>query len=340
MLRLRHRWLLAVPVALQSFGLPLRADEPAEEKRVIITEVKTDSKDDDRPARPKTVTLEAKSGENGVITIVRSSDSEKKDDGKKEGAVEEKKATVRATVRVKSADGKTFEIVSPEGMEKIHERILEVQGKQLPAEIREGNVMIFRSSNGETKTIESGDVKALMGELTARIREGHPLEAPKFVIGVSVAEAPQVVLAQIGKPEAKAVVVESVIDESPAAKAGVQKYDLILKAGELDVSSPGELTKAVKDSEGKEIKLIVVRTGKEMTVSLTPKSNDAKPVEVKAVDGVINIGPGIKWGQSVPAFPGGASAFAIAGSPKVLEEIQALRKEIEELKKMVSELKK
>jgi hypothetical protein len=236
------------------------------------------------------------------------------------------RATIRGSIRISSPDGKTFEVVTPD--EKGGERrVIELKEQRLPLQNRQ--LTIIRSADGEETRLEADNVEALVGKLATRVREG--VELPKFVIGVSVSEAPPVVLAQLGKAETAAVVVDSVIEDSPAAKAGVQKYDLILKAGDESLRSPADLTKAVKDSDGKAITLQVIRGGKDVTVEVTPKSNE--PTKVKPHDGVITFGPGMVMNRL--QFPHEA-AFV---SGPVMEEIKAMRQDLEELKKMVSELK-
>ncbi|HVJ67818.1 MAG TPA: PDZ domain-containing protein, partial [Caulifigura sp.] len=239
--------------------------------------------------------------------------------------------------KVTSPDGKTFEVVAPDGVKMLHEKLHEAHGGKLPAGAHA--FTIIRSKDGEEQKIEMDDLNKVIGELTARVKDGG--EAPRFIIGVSVSEAPDVVLNQIGKPELAAVVVDSVVDDSPAQKAGVKKFDLILKAAGEPVKSPGELTKAVKSAEGKEIELVLVRTGKEMKVQVTPKSNEPVPAKVKVSDGTIQFGPGMMLNRpGMAGGPMGMGGMAMGMAPgNVMEEIKGLRKDIEELKKMIEELK-
>ena len=243
------------------------------------------------------------------------------------------KVTVRGHFKVTSPDGKTIEIVAPEGMKVIHDKIAEVHGSKLPTEARV--FTLIRSADGVEKKIELDDAQKLITELTARVKDSGG-EAPKFVIGVSVSEAPPVVLTQIGKPDAAAVVVDAVVEESPAEKAGVKKFDLILKAAGEPVKSAGDLTKVVKSSDGKEIELMLVRTGQEVKVTVTPKPNEPEVTKAKIADGMIQFGPAMMMNRQFIG-PGQMPGMAPGN---LLEEIKAVRKDIEELKKMVEELKK
>ncbi|HVJ87558.1 MAG TPA: PDZ domain-containing protein [Caulifigura sp.] len=361
----RRYWLLALPLAMQFSAVSaatVRAEED-EEQRVIIVEgvkiaegqaaeeqkarseaikekaeeLKAKAKELQQAARERAekarakATAEAKADKPLAITIVgtKVEEANAAEPGKDGTA----KVTVRGQFKVTSPDGKTFEIVAPEGMKTIHDKIVEVHGQKLPAEARV--FTLIRSSDGVEKKIELDDAQKLITELTARVKDSGG-ETPKFVIGVSVSEAPPVVLTQIGKPDAAAVVVDTVVEESPAQKAGVMKFDLILKAAGEPVKSAGDLTKAVKSSDGKEIELVLVRTGKEVKVTVAPKPTDPEAMKAKIADGMIQFGPAMMMNRQFIG-PGQMPGMAPGN---LLEEIKAVRKDIEELKKMVEELKK
>ncbi len=71
------------------------------------------------------------------------------------------------------------------------------------------------------------------------------------------------------------VVVEHVGPEGPAAKAGIKENDIILAVGDKPIKEPSDLMDAVDASEGKELSLKLMRSGKPQTVTVTP----AKPPE-------------------------------------------------------------
>ncbi|QDT52583.1 zinc metallopeptidase RseP [Caulifigura coniformis] len=225
----------------------------------------------------------------------------------------------RGQVKVVSPDGKSFELITVDG-----------GLMTLRQGVRPQGAFTF---SGDVQSGDAEELQTLIGKLTERINDKAGTEPPKFVIGVQVVEAPEVVLSQIGKPESKAVVVQSVVEQSPAAKAGVQKFDLILKAAGEPVGSPGELTKVVKDADGQEIDLELVRSGKALMVRVVPKSNEQADARRHATDATIYFGPAMMERRHFFANEPGAQGGA------VLEEIKGLRKDVEELKKLVEELK-
>ena len=82
---------------------------------------------------------------------------------------------------------------------------------------------------------------------------------------------------QLGLDEDEGVLVEAVVEESPAAKAGVEKYDVLIKAGDRKVTKVQDLIDEVdKVKEGK-LSVELIRKGKKKTVELTPEKRPEAP---------------------------------------------------------------
>ncbi|MCA9261488.1 MAG: PDZ domain-containing protein, partial [Planctomycetales bacterium] len=77
--------------------------------------------------------------------------------------------------------------------------------------------------------------------------------------------------------------VEEVLDDSPAAKAGLRKYDILLRVNDEPVHDMLVVKEAVTSSEGKPLKLQIIRLAKEMEISATP---EPRPESFAAEDGL------------------------------------------------------
>jgi serine protease Do len=64
------------------------------------------------------------------------------------------------------------------------------------------------------------------------------------------------------------VLVRSVIDGSVAAKAGIKAGDVITKVGSADVNAPRELSRQLKEFEGKTAVITLIREHKEVVVNV------------------------------------------------------------------------
>ncbi len=86
------------------------------------------------------------------------------------------------------------------------------------------------------------------------------------------------------------VVVEQVVPDSPAAKAGVQVNDILLKFGDAELADVECLQKAVNENKDREAKVTLLRAGKQSTVNVKPQ---VRPADVGLA---APVRPG-DWGQ-------------------------------------------
>jgi len=73
-----------------------------------------------------------------------------------------------------------------------------------------------------------------------------------------------------GSATGSGVLVRSVVDNSPAAAAGLHAGDVVVQANGKKVGSTGDWAKAVKGSHGQPFSVIILRDKKEQTLTLTP----------------------------------------------------------------------
>ncbi len=106
----------------------------------------------------------------------------------------------------------------------------------------------------------------------AQAIEKEVLEEPTYWIGIRGRGVQSPVLrTQLQLAEDMGVVVEGVIKESPANKAGLRKYDIILRANGDAVHGMEVLQQQVRENGEKPIELKVIRLGKEETIVVVPE---------------------------------------------------------------------
>jgi len=96
-------------------------------------------------------------------------------------------------------------------------------------------------------------------------------EAPtsEYWIGIALGELPEVAKKQLKLEHG--LVVDDVLPDSPAAKAEFKQHDVLVRAGELVLDQPTDILKAVDEAKDKEMRIIVLRDGKELTLQVTPQ---------------------------------------------------------------------
>ena len=87
---------------------------------------------------------------------------------------------------------------------------------------------------------------------------GLPDRMPDYWLGVML------------RPDDKGILVQAVVPDSPAAKAGIAQNDVILKADDKPISVMGDVLKAVDAAKDKEMKLEILRDGQSKTIAVTP----------------------------------------------------------------------
>lgn len=99
---------------------------------------------------------------------------------------------------------------------------------------------------------------------------GEKVEVP-FRIGVQIAEPDATLRTHLDLAEEQGVVVTSVIEQSPAAEAGIQPNDVITTLNDQPVNGLVMLIELIRDSQGGPVRLGLIRAGKPMHVEVTPR---------------------------------------------------------------------
>lgn len=98
-----------------------------------------------------------------------------------------------------------------------------------------------------------------------------PMNPSDYWIGAAIAPIPVEVAAQLNLGEDEGILIRNVVPGSPAEKAGLQKYDVLVKIGEKTVSDLFSIGKVIDESKGSAQKITFFRKGKEETAELTPE---------------------------------------------------------------------
>jgi serine protease Do len=103
------------------------------------------------------------------------------------------------------------------------------------------NTAIDARAQGIGFAIPIDNVKQIVGilEKEGRIRRGY--------LGVNIGALDENIASQLGMDEPTGAVVAQVMEGSPAAKAGLQTYDIIVDVNGKKIGSPGELQNAIAE---------------------------------------------------------------------------------------------
>ena len=135
------------------------------------------------------------------------------------------------------------------------------------------NTAVDARAQGIGFAIPIDEVKQVIEQLekNGRVRRGY--------IGVGIDSIDEEMAATLGMDSPKGVLIAQVFPNSPAAKAGIRPYDIVMEFGGKKTNSPNELSRAVGDTEiGSTAKAKVWRPNedgshKEMTVNVKVAEN-------------------------------------------------------------------
>ena len=145
--------------------------------------------------------------------------------------------------------------------------------------------------------------------LTLTKSPGHSFPM-SYWIGVPMTPVDATLRSQLPMlPAAAGLIVTDVVADSPAAKAGIQKNDILVRSGDELLTSNEVLIDHIGKSAGKEIKLELLRAGKITSLNVTPeKRGDSRGIYIDFPAGMV-LRQGSKYGDQFQFVNPGTNAL-------------------------------
>ena len=125
----------------------------------------------------------------------------------------------------------------------------------------------------------AGPGPAAAGSRYSRSFLGTLLMSPSYTGAMLETMGPQ--LAQFfGSANGKGLLVRSIEGNSPAALAGMQAGDVVVKANAQMVGTPGDWAKLIKEAKGRPVVVVVLRDRTEHTLTLVPDGKRRSSLEL------------------------------------------------------------
>jgi membrane-associated protease RseP (regulator of RpoE activity) len=99
----------------------------------------------------------------------------------------------------------------------------------------------------------------------------EPVKLSDYWLGLACSPVSQALRAQLGLAEGAGLVVQEVRPDSPAAKAGIKQYDVVVKVDGKPTGKLQELIDAVDAAKDKELTIELLRGGKPVQIKATPE---------------------------------------------------------------------
>ena len=223
------------------------------------------------------------------------------------GATLETSATI--VMQTESADGTSIDMTVADG--KII--TLRVDGEEVPASrVRQrGNMVEVLDESG--KVVQ--EIPMLFGtsglSMTVEPRTGRAGIAPsvalasaKSMIGVGFGEVDEALAHHLGIDASRATMVTSILDQMPAHKAGLEKFDVVVGIDGKNGAPMDALRRAIADAApGTKVKLSIRRGGETKEVEVETAAFDAGKISAAGLAGDSGL-ESAEAGENVMYFVG------------------------------------
>lgn len=248
---------------------------------------------DAQDSNTATATVKGEAGEESVTVAVVGKAITVVSDNEADTVVSDDEAEASSEQETESTSKVTGSIViiGPDG-QKTEYKI----GKEMPEGLRlllspeyngaaGGQISIFGTGSIEVQNDGSPEENKKSRSISI-ISSDDAEEAPqeRLMIGVHCEEGSELLRGHLKLNGAGLVVLETVSD-APAAAAGLQKNDIILKVGETEMKAVTDLLDVVTKSEGKDLAISIMRNGDPMSLTVTPKMMEVPEQVVFSIAG-------------------------------------------------------
>ena len=123
----------------------------------------------------------------------------------------------------------------------------------------------------------------LLGSNWVQAQEGlHRLEKGvenRYRVGLGCEKVSEALRMHLKLPEGTGLLVSAVMDDSPAGRAGIQRFDVIVEANGNAVTDVPDLIRAVNEARETEMQLGVVHRGERKTFRVTPEQRSQEEID-------------------------------------------------------------
>ena len=193
--------------------------------------------------------------------------------------------SVRTQLGLRAGEGLVVSNISPDGAAArvgLHANdILLSLGEKLLG--KPEDLTLHLKSAGEKPTelhaLRSGKPLTLHVKPLYRVTLGVvPTEKPEFYIGVPVQSPDDTLRAHLPNlPAGQGLLATEIQKDSPAAKAGLKPYDILLEFGGKPLKDMQNLIAQIQATGGKTTAMKILRGGREATIQVTPEPRKKEP---------------------------------------------------------------
>jgi len=129
------------------------------------------------------------------------------------------------------------------------------------------------------------------------LERNAPVMVSEYWIGVQCEEIMPALRSHLNLGEHEGMLVEGVMPDSPAAKSGVEQYDVILAVNGKPVQKIEDIIRTVDEVKDREMTISAIRKGKPLEIKVIPEKRpaNAKLPAMPRQGFFRSFGPGMEW---------------------------------------------
>lgn len=170
------------------------------------------------------------------------------------------------------------------------------------------SIVIFRNgkNSGEPMILQNVGIP---GQYAERLQGFRGAKASRYMMGIGCESISDLLRHHLKLDPNVGLAIQSVTEDSPAQKAGLQEHDIMTHLGDTPVTNIGEIGKILDKAEGAEMEVHYIRRGEKQTSKLTAikrkpvdgvtwtfqSGEGGTEVDINAItDGIFSFSPGLR----------------------------------------------
>ena len=106
----------------------------------------------------------------------------------------------------------------------------------------------------------------------------------RYWVGLNTAPVGEALRSHLKIAKGEGLLILDVVGKSPAARAGLQRHDILLKVGNAAVDSSDDLARIIQDSGAKQVDVQIIRQGKRLTIGVTPAERESAAIHEHLIE--------------------------------------------------------
>ncbi len=165
-------------------------------------------------------------------------------------------------------------------------------------------------------------------------------DRPPVMLGILMDAPDEALRSQLGVNE-NAALIEKVMDDLPASKAGLEPWDIIVEVDGEPLDEPGELHKILMQSKpGDDLGVVVIRHAERQKLTIKLEAYDAEALEKHEIESPGWFGDRTGFFDPQPLIQQLEKQLSKVNTPEARRQIEEARKQIENARRQIEEAKR